>query len=207
MRSILLLALATLAVGAHAQSLFTDVVARRPGDVLTVVLAERTAAQRQSDFDDTSAAALGGSAATGGSIAGQFGMDARYATDASAATRASQSDLLEGTVSVVVTGVDEAGNLTVEGARSIAVNGSGHTLTIAGIVRPADVRAGNVVYSYQIANAVVDYRQAGLRNKFFRPGFFTKAITVALIGAAVVFGASRIAGAAGDAPVADTIVD
>ena len=165
--------------------------------MITVVLAERTLAQRRSAIDSESYAALGGGAQTGGSLSGRFGLDASYSSDAIARTDASQSDLLNGTVSVVVTGVDETGNLIVEGARQLNVNGSGHTLRVAGLVRPADVRAGNVVYSYQIANAEVDYRQDGIRHRFFSPSFFAKAAAVLLVAAAVVLGADAVGGGSG----------
>lgn len=196
MRLSLLLLLVVLGPVAQAQSLFTDVVARRPGDVLTVVLAERTTAQRQSAFDDQSQAGFGGSAVVGGAFAGQFGLDAQYSSDAAASNRSSQSDVLNGTVSVVVTEVDETGNLIVEGERRMTVNGAGHRLRVAGLVRPVDIRSGNVIYSYQIANAIVDYRQDGLRHKFFGPSFLTKAAATVLVVAAVVFGASELASAA-----------
>lgn len=188
----LLLALVALAPGARAQSLFADPVARRAGDVITVVLAERTQAQRQSAYDAQSEAGLGGGAATGGGLAGRFDVNARYSSDAAASNRTAQSDALTGTVSVVVTGVDDAGNLTVAGERSMKVNGVGHRLRVAGLVRPFDVQAGNVVFSYQIANAEVDYRQDGLRHKFLGPGFLARAGAVALVAAAVVFGASEL---------------
>ena len=193
-RLAVLAALALAAPASVAQSLFADVVARRPGDVITVVLAERTQAQRESASDEQAQAGLGGGASVGAPVSGQFGADARYASDASARSRSAQSDLLRGTVSVVVTDVDEAGNLVVEGERTMNVNGSGHRLRVAGLVRPDDVRAGNVVFSYQIANAEVDYRQDGLRNKFFGPSFFAKAAAVLLVAAAVVIGASAAGG-------------
>ncbi|MDT0631771.1 flagellar basal body L-ring protein FlgH [Rubrivirga litoralis] len=189
-----LVVLAAFAPATAAQSLFADVVARRPGDVITVVLAERTQAQRRSTSDEQAQAGLGGSASVGGSLAGQFGADTQYFSDAAARSGSAQSDLLSGTVSVVVTGVDDAGNLVVEGERKMNVNGSGHRLRVAGLVRPDDVRAGNVVFSYQIANAEVDYRQDGLRNRFFKPSFFAKAAAIVLVVAAVVFGASQIGG-------------
>ena len=195
----LLAALVACAAPAAAQSLFADAVARRPGDVITVVLAERTQAQRESASDEQAQAGLGGGASVGPPVSGQFGLDARYASDATARSRSAQSDLLSGTVSVVVTDVDEAGNLVVEGERTMNVNGAGHRLRLAGLVRPDDVRAGNVVFSYQIANAEVDYRQDGLRNKFFGPSFFAKAAAVVLVVAAVALGASEVVGDAAEA--------
>lgn len=194
-RLLFLLTLAALVPAAGAQSLFADVVARRPGDVITVVLAERTQAQRQSAYDSESQSGFSGGAYSG-TLGGQFDVDARYLSDDLARTRATQSDALTGTVSVVVTEVDAAGNLIVEGERSVNVNGTGQTLRVAGLVRPTDVRAGNVVFSYQIANAAVDYRQTGMRHKFFRPGFLTKVAAVAVLVGAIVLGGSAVAGAA-----------
>ena len=169
--------------------------------MLTVVLAERTTAQRQSGYDDQAQGGYGGSATTGGSIAGSFSLDANYTSNASATNRTAQSDLLQGTLTVLVTGTDEAGNLQIEGERRLNVNGVGHRLSVAGLVRPSDIRSGNVIYSYQIANADVVYRQDGLRNRFFSPGTLVKIGAAALLVAAVVFGANQLASA--DAPVVE----
>ncbi|NNF58627.1 MAG: flagellar basal body L-ring protein FlgH [Rhodothermaceae bacterium] len=187
--------LLALGPSALAQSLYADPIARAPGDVLTVVLAERTTALRQSDYDDLAQSAYSGSATTGGTIAGSFSLDANYTSNASAANRTAQSDLLQGTLTVLVTGTDEAGNLQVEGERQLNVNGVGHRLRVAGLVRPRDIRSGNVIYSYQIANADVVYRQDGLRHRFFSPGTLVKIGAAALLVAAVVFGANQVASA------------
>ena len=168
-------------------SLFADRTARRAGDVLTVLLAERTAAQRASHYDARQQAGLGGAAAGADSSLGRFALDARFAADASARNETALNDLLSGTVSVVVTGVDPAGNLQVEGERRISVNGVGHRLRVAGIVRPADVRADNSVLSFQIANADVVYRRDG-RTARFGPAFLSTVGVVALVVAAVFVG-------------------
>ncbi len=196
MRFAPILFLLVLTPAATAQSLFADPVARQPGDALTVILAERTAAQRQSGYEDRAQSAFGGGATTGGDLAGRFSLDANFNADASASNRTAQSDLLEGTLTVLVTGVDSTGNLRVEGERRLKVNGVGHRLRVEGTVRPFDIRSGNVVLSHQIANADVTYRQDGLRHRFFSPGTLIKVGAALLVAAAVVFGAEQLGSSA-----------
>ncbi len=181
----LLLAFLLVAPALSAQSLFSDPKAGRPGDVLTVVLVERASAQRASRYEDEASARMGGSAAAGGNT---FGADAQFSQNADARNSTAQSDLLTGTMTVVVTGLDEAGNLTIAGERSINVNGVTHVMKIAGAVRPRDIRYDNTVLSYQLANAVIEYRKAGKgAARFLKPATLVRAGAVALLGIAAFF--------------------
>jgi flagellar L-ring protein FlgH len=166
-------------------SLYSAPTARRAGDVLTVILAERTNASRRAQYDAASTAGLNGSSGRGNSSptdstggGGPFAVDARFTADASARNETALNDLLNGTVSVLVTGVDPAGNLQVEGERRISVNGVGHRLSVRGLVRPVDVSATNTVLSFQIANADVVYNRDG-KTARFGPAFLG---TVGLLG-------------------------
>lgn len=183
----LLLALFAAAPALHAQSLFADPKANRQGDLLTVVLAERATAQRASQYADASGAALNGAAGAGSN---SFGLDAKFSQQADARNQTAQSDLLTGTMTVLVTGVDSGGNLSIEGERSINVNGVTQVMKVSGLVRPRDIRYDNTVLSYQIANAQVEYRQAGKMAKMFRPGMWVRVGAVALLGIAAFFVAS-----------------
>ncbi len=176
----LLLLLAT-APALSAQSLYADPKASRQGDVLTVVLAERANAQRNSQYADQSSAQLGGAA---GTTSNRFSFDAQFDQKADAQNQTAQSDLLTGTMTVLITGVDPGGNLTVEGVRSLNVNGVTHLMKVSGVVRPRDIRYDNTVLSYQIANARVEYRQDGKMSKIFKPGMWARIGAVALLGAA-----------------------
>lgn len=170
---------------AAAQSLFADPKAARVGDPLTVVLAERTAASSRSQFEDRSQAGVNGSASAEG---GQFALDANVSQNAAAQNQAVQSDLLSGTITAVVVGVDPTGNLQIEGERTLHVNGVTHLMKVSGTVRPLDVTYDNTILSYQIANADVEYRQKGIGPKFLRPGTLLKAAAAALLGAALFLG-------------------
>ena len=178
----------------YAQSsMFADPKANQSGDALTIILAERTSAQRESGWENSSDAAMGGSSTlTGNSnISGKFGVDATFNRDAKNNNQSVQKDLLSGTITALITTVEPNGLMHIAGERKLNVNGESHLLKVSGIVRPFDVRYDNTVLSYQIANADIEYRRGGLHRKFFKPGMFVRTAVVALIGAAVVFGATQ----------------
>ena len=167
-------------------SLFADPRAHDAGDVLTIVLAERTAAQRESAWENDSRAALGTGASVGADgLSGQFAADARFSKEARARNESVQSDLLHGTMTALVVGVEPTGNLQVRGERRISVNGEAHLLTVSGIVRPYDIRYDNTVLSHQIANAEIEYRRTGFGKRMFKPGFFVKFGAIAALGVAL----------------------
>ncbi len=170
-------------------SLYADFRAVRPGDVITIILAERTAAQRESNFEHLANAKIGGAGAVSGTLGGKFSADATFSRESKANNETLQRDLLEGTVTALVVGIDSTtGNLLIRGERKLNINGVTHLMRITGTVRPYDVRYDNTVFSYQIANAHIEYRQSGLPRKLFRPGFLTRLGALALIGAAIALG-------------------
>ena len=187
----LLLAAAATPAAVQGQSLFADPTANQPGDLLTIVLAERTAAQRESAWQNKSDARLGTSADVGAeNLSGAFSADARFNKEAMASNESVQSDLLQGTVTAVIVDTAPGGNLVVHGERKISVNGEAHLLTIHGLVRPMDIKYNNVILSHQIANAEIEYRRTGFGKKLFKPGSFVKLGALAALGVAAFFAAN-----------------
>lgn len=173
----------------HAQSMYADPRARQEGDVITIILAEETSAQRSSSYANSANSRAGGSAGgNGAGITGTFGMDAEFNNQSETENEAFQSDLLKGTLTARVTGIDDAGNLLVQGERRLNVNGVTHLMRVTGAVRPYDVRTDNTIFSYEIANADVVYRRAGLVRRYTKPDFLAKVGMVAALGAAIFFG-------------------
>lgn len=174
----------------QAQSLYADPIARQAGDILTIVLAEETSAQRESRYTDASSASQGGEASVGSpTLSGRFAADTQFNQEAASRNRTVQSELLRGTVTARVTEVDPGGNLIIEGERHLNVNGVTHIMRITGTVRALDVQANNTVLSYQVADAHVDYRQDGRVRRLLGTGTLTKIGAVAILGAALFFGA------------------
>lgn len=172
-------------------SLYSDPRANGEGDVLTIVLAERTSAARQSDWDNRSGSGFGGSANVSNGVTGSFALDANFNKEALNRNQSSQRDLLTGTFTARVVERDAGGNLVIAGERRLNVNGETHLLRVSGLVRPFDVRYDNSVLSYQIANADIEYRHAGAHRRFVRPGFLARVGAVAVLGAALVYAAQN----------------
>ncbi len=194
--AILLLIAITLLFGARTayaqQSLYSDIRAFRVGDALTIQLAERTQAQRKSGWENTNNSNLGaGSRVNGGdAVNGSFGVDATFNNQSQKQNESVQRDLLQGTMTALVVGMDSlAGNLLVQGERSLHVNGETHIMRVQGAVRPFDVSSNNTVMSYQLANATIEYKRAGgIKKALLGPGALAGAATLLVIGAAALTG-------------------
>ena len=180
------LLLCAAVIPAKAQSLYADPRAHDVGDVVTVVLAERTSASRESGWDNRSATQMGGNAGVAGNVTGRFGLDASFNNEALNKNLSSQRDLLTGTFTAQVIERDERGNLMIAGERRLHVNGETHLLRVEGLVRPFDVRNDNSVYSFQIANANIEYRHAGAHRRFVKPGFLARVGAATVLGAAII---------------------
>jgi flagellar L-ring protein precursor FlgH len=166
------------------QSMFADYRAARTGDILTVVLAERTSAQRASGWKNQSDSKLGGSAnlGNGGGLDGTFGLDAKFNNNASAKNESVQSDLLRGTMTAMVDSTDIGGNLIISGERTLSVNGEVHTMKLSGLVRRTDVQPSNTIMSFQIAQANIEYeRKGGMKRSLFKPGRVARFGAVAVL--------------------------
>ena len=72
--------------------------------------------------------------------------------------------------------ITDAGNLVIEGERTITVNGEKQISKLRGVVRPEDISGQNTVFSYRLADAVITYTGKGDVNSAQKPGFFTRII-------------------------------
>lgn len=169
----------------HAQhSLYSDVKAKRIGDIITVVLKENT---QGSSTTDNRSSSMGRSDASG-SVGGNFmpfeplfGADVQVQNGAEASNLATQKQLLEGFLSVQIIEVTPYGDLIVEGNRSTEVNGEVHQMSISGTVRQNDIDGNNQVMSYRIANAAISYQKmGGISSQTRSKRLGTKILTVGL---------------------------
>ncbi len=169
-------------------SLYADPKANAVGDLLTIILAERTAAQRESGYENRSQAGMGGGAGVDGDdLSGRFAVDASFNKQARNHNETVQRDLLQGTITAQIIEVDAGGNLVLRGERHLNVNGVTHLMKVAGRVRPADIRHDNTIFSHQIAEADIEYRRDGMGRKFINPGLFARVGVAAVLGAALFF--------------------
>jgi flagellar L-ring protein precursor FlgH len=143
--------------------LFEDNKASKIGDILTVVLDEKTNASKKartktvkdSDVNVEAPLVLGKGVTHNGVALLQTDLVAERAFKGEGDS--TQSNSLSGTISVTVAEVLSNGNLVVRGEKLIALNTGSEHIRVSGIVRPEDVTPANTVNSSQIANAKIVY--------------------------------------------------
>jgi flagellar L-ring protein FlgH len=149
-----------------SRPLFEDIKARRVGDLLTVILDEKTDASKKATTDiskdtstDISAPTVLGNETTlhGNPLSTSLGSSNSF----SGATDTAQSNKLQGNITVSVSQVLPNGNLVIQGEKWISINQGDEYVRLRGIVRPVDIGAANTVLSTQVANAQISYRGKG----------------------------------------------
>jgi flagellar L-ring protein precursor FlgH len=148
-------------------ALFEDRKARQVGDILTVLLVEKTDAKKSaatntskdSSFSMPGPTLFGRPVTAGGTEVLDF--DVSGERDFNGAGGSTQSNALTGSVSVLIAQVLPNGNFVVRGEKQIAINRGSEMVSIEGIVRPADIAADNSVRSDRVANARIQYGGRG----------------------------------------------
>lgn len=160
--------------------LFMDLRARAVGDILTILLVERTAASK----DSSSSTAKGTEVDTGFPIiAGRpitsngtqiFNNEIQSGTSFSGEADATQSNRLDGSVTVTVADRLPNGNLLVRGEKWITLNQGEEYIRFSGIVRPVDIGPDNSIPSTKVADAKIAYSGKGRLADSSEPGWLTK---------------------------------
>ncbi|HTU65523.1 MAG TPA: flagellar basal body L-ring protein FlgH [Steroidobacteraceae bacterium] len=158
-------------------SLWQNVTARNIGDTLTVRLEESTDAKKaaSSSSGKSTSAELTGPTVLGRPITsngtpileGSLGNETKFSGNGAA----TQSNSLDGYISVTVAKRLQNGNLLVRGQKWIAINSGREFVRLQGIVRPSDISPDNSVSSYKIADAYIAYGGQGTIANANKPGF------------------------------------
>ncbi len=152
----------------HDIALFENAIARRVGDTVTIHLMEETNASKSSSTTtsktstaDMSAPTIAGLPVTvNGTEVLKMGVDNQTAFDGSGDS--SQSNRLEGDVTVTVARRLANGNLLVRGQKWITINQGKEYVRIQGIIRPVDIAPDNSVPSSKVADASISYGGQGV---------------------------------------------
>jgi len=152
----------------YGVSLFSDVSAKRIGDLITVVLSENTNAQKsaitntskESDIELPAPTVFGGGLTMDGREI--FSAAVNTANSFVGAGNSSQSNRLNGRITVTVSEVLPNGYLIVQGEKRMTLNQGSEHVRFSGIVRPADIRNDNTILSTSVANAQIIYAGTGV---------------------------------------------
>ncbi len=150
-------------------SLFTDLKASRPGDVLTIVITQQAVAAANADKQSGRTVGLafdGGSGLL--SFLPSFGMDLQ--TSNQGTTNDTSGFNVETTFTVTIAELLPNGNLKVEGRQVVNMDGRDQWVKLTGEIRPYDVRPDNTIESTRVAN--VDIEFVGTRAQKPRKGLF-----------------------------------
>lgn len=150
----------------YAISLFEDSRARKVGDILTIILTEKTDAKKEASTNAKKETDISvGSATIFSKTVSLFGHALNSVLGSSHKFSGkgdnSQSNSLTGSVTVIVVDILPNRNLVVEGEKNITINKGGEFVRISGIVRPEDVQPDNSVLSTKVANADISYSGKG----------------------------------------------
>ena len=164
---------------ALAMNLVGDARAGRVGDIIIVLLQERTQAAKSANTDlsrsTTHSATLGGSGELGSFLGdGERTIDAQQGTEFSGEGDADQSNSLNGQIAVTVAQVLPNGNLVVQGEKWITINQGEEFLRLRGIVRPMDISDDNTVLSTRVADARIAYSGRGSLADASTPSWLTR---------------------------------
>lgn len=163
-----------------ANSLYSDVTARRVGDIITVTLSENTNASKsagttsskQTGVDVQPITGLGGNALNIGNQSIQLGVNA--SNDFSGDAQANQSNSLNGSISVTVVDVLANQNLVIRGEKWLTLNHGDEYIRLTGIIRASDISPENEILSTRIANARIQYSGTGSFARSQEKGWLTK---------------------------------
>ena len=147
--------------------LFENAVARRVGDTVTINLVESTAAQKSSStktskgttLDLPGPTVLGRPVTVNGTPILDVDLDNSSSFDGKGDS--SQSNKLQGNVTVTVAKRLANGNLLIRGQKWIGINQGREFVRIQGVIRPIDIQADNTIPSYKVADATISYGGQG----------------------------------------------
>ncbi len=156
-------------------SLWEDQRARRIGDIITLILDERTISTKSSSSsvskkDDNTmgvTSLLGATPSIG--LPGVFNTQTDLTLDSNTSndrkfegsSGADQSNRLQGSISVTVVDVLSNGILVIRGEKWITLTSGDEFIRIEGLLRPSDVRPDNSALSTRVADARITYSGRG----------------------------------------------
>lgn len=151
-----------------SRPLFEDIKARYVGDILTVVLVEKTDAKKSANTEVTKeSTGSSGPTTLFGRVLGTdtnhdlLTMGTQSSNEFTGEGDSDQSNSLTGTIAVTVAEVLPNGNLFVRGQKRVHINQGDEFIKISGIVRSADIRQDNTISSTLIADAQITYSGSG----------------------------------------------
>jgi flagellar L-ring protein precursor FlgH len=172
----------------NARELYTDDVARRIGDLLTILISEDSKVDNKAKRDlkketDKSTSFDGEVGITTNNhnilprIPG-FSMNAESTNELKSKADFKDERKFIDRIAVVVIDILPNRNLVVMGTRNRNIAGDIQTIEVSGIVRPSDIQFDNTVKSEQVADFCIVTRNKGIAAPYTKPGWFGRILDI-----------------------------
>ncbi len=137
--------------------------ASQVGDIVTIILAERTNASKSNSAGINRAGDIGITPPTTGPLSAIAPSDLNMSGTQSFKGKgnAAQSNTLSGEVSVTIATLYSNGTMLVRGEKLLTLNRGDERVQVSGIIRAADISADNRVLSSRVADAHILYTGKG----------------------------------------------
>jgi flagellar L-ring protein precursor FlgH len=134
----------------------------RIGDILTVVIDEQAVANERVSTTAQANRAQRAQLGIGVDSAFRLGPSKDFSTSHNSSSSDVGESARQGNLTAVLTvrvmAIDQNGTATIEGGKSVNIDGRLQEVKLKGLVRPEDVNASNLVSSSRIADAVITYK-------------------------------------------------
>jgi flagellar L-ring protein precursor FlgH len=163
---------------------YTDDLARRIGDTLTIVIAEDSKvdnkAKRDLQKETSRSGEFMGTTSNDGSVDNLpgFALSTESSNDLKSKADYKDERSFEDRVSVVVIDILPNGNLVVNGTRDRSIAGDIQTIEVSGLVRPSDIAYDNTIKSQRVANFRIVTKNAGISAPYTRPGWLGRILDI-----------------------------
>ncbi|MDI1297262.1 MAG: flagellar basal body L-ring protein FlgH, partial [bacterium] len=134
------------------------------GDIITIVLVEKTQATKSNSADTSRSGSLGLTPPSTGVLSKLFSAsDVAMGGQNSFTGKggASQSNTLSGEITVTIAAVYPNGTMLVKGEKALTLNRGDEYIQISGLVRQADISPDNRIASTRVADAKIIYTGKG----------------------------------------------
>ncbi|MEA3388259.1 flagellar basal body L-ring protein FlgH [Sphingobium sp. CCH11-B1] len=134
------------------------------GDIITIVLVERTQATKSTSADTSRAGNIGLTPPSTGILSKLFSASDVAAGGQNSFTGkggASQSNALSGEITVTIAAVYPNGTMLVKGEKALTLNRGDEYIQLSGLVRQADIAPDNRIASTRVADAKIIYKGKG----------------------------------------------
>lgn len=134
------------------------------GDIITIVLVERTQATKSNSADTARNGSIGLTPPTTGILSKLFNASDISASGQNTFTgkgAATQSNALTGEITVTIAAAYPNGTMLVKGEKALTLNRGDEFIQLSGLVRQADIGPDNRIASTRVADAKIIYKGKG----------------------------------------------